>query len=270
MSSYIHGSDPIEQARLAKLNELINARCIALMPVRPGNRILDVGSGLGQFTHQLAQLAGSKGFCLGIERDQNQLNTAKALSGECHWLEFRLANAEELELQEKEWGSFDGAHARFILEHVQRPNSIVQSMFNAVRTGGWTVLADDDHPGMVLFPEPGGFQTLWHAYMQSYERLGNDPNIGRKLVAILYDAGFRQIRNDVVFFGDSAGTATFQAMAKNLLGIITGARDVMIRERLIDDSAFDASIAQLEAWSQLPNAAIWYTISWAIGFRPVT
>ncbi|HBK89571.1 MAG TPA: hypothetical protein PKM91_17350, partial [Cyclobacteriaceae bacterium] len=58
MSSYIHGTDPIEQARLSKLNELINARCIALMPVKAGDKILDVGSGLGQFTHQLAQLTG--------------------------------------------------------------------------------------------------------------------------------------------------------------------------------------------------------------------
>lgn len=270
MSSYIHGSDPTEQARLAKLNELINTRCITLMPVKPGDRIIDVGSGLGQFTSQLARLTGSQGYCLGIERDINQLRTADSLRGECPWLEFRLANAEELKLQEAEWGSFDGAHARFILEHVQQPTKIVETMFNAVRGGGWAVLADDDHPGLVLFPEPEGFQPLWQAYMQSYVRLGNDPNIGRKLVAVLYDAGFRQIRNDVVFFGDNAGTSTFKALARNLVGILTGARDVMIRERLIEASVFDASIAHLEKWADLPQAAMWYTINWAIGFRPVT
>jgi ubiquinone/menaquinone biosynthesis C-methylase UbiE len=270
MSSYIHGTDPIEQARLSKLNELINARCIALMPVKAGDKILDVGSGLGQFTHQLAQLTGPTGACLGIERDQHQLAVAAHLSKNHPWLEFRLANAESLELHESEWGLFDGAHARFILEHVQQPNKIVHSMFRAVRPGGWAVVADDDHPGLVLFPEPEGFQSLWRAYMQSYERLGNDPNIGRKLVALLYHEGFRQIRNDVVFFGDNAGTDTFQALAQNLIGIITGAREVMIRERLIESTDLDASIHHLQNWSRLPDAAMWYTINWAIGFRPAT
>ncbi|HQQ96363.1 MAG TPA: methyltransferase domain-containing protein [Cyclobacteriaceae bacterium] len=270
MSSYIHGTDPTEQARLSKLNELINARCIALMPVKAGDKILDIGSGLGQFTHQLAQLTGPSGTCLGIERDLNQLAVAGQLSKKCPWLEFRLANAESLELHEEEWGLFDGAHARFILEHVQQPNKIIQSMFRAVRPGGWAVVADDDHPGLVLFPEPAGFQSLWKAYMQSYERLGNDPNIGRKLVTMLYHEGFRQIRNDVVFFGDSAGTKTFKSLALNLIGIITGARGVMIRERLIAEAEFDASISYLRVWSGLPDAAMWYTINWAIGFRPAT
>jgi SAM-dependent methyltransferase len=270
MSSYIHGTEPEEQARLTKLNELINSRCLILMPVQKGDRILDVGSGLGQFTHQLAMLAGPAGYCLGVERDQKQLSIARGLQEDCPWLEFRMANAESLDLDGEENGSFDGAHARFILEHVQHPERIVKGMYSALRAGGWAVLADDDHPGLVLFPEPPGFQVLWQAYMQSYERLGNDPHIGRKLVTLLHQAGFRRIRNDVVFFGDSGETETFNALAENLIGIITGARDTMIREHLIKPSDFDTAIGHLKHWSGLPDAAIWYTINWAIGFRPTT
>ena len=77
MSNYIHGSEPEEQARLAKLNQLINSRCLSLLEIRGGEHILDVGSGLGQFTLAMAAKAGEIGMCLGIERDKNQLKIAQ-------------------------------------------------------------------------------------------------------------------------------------------------------------------------------------------------
>jgi SAM-dependent methyltransferase len=183
------------------------------------------------------------------------------------WVEFRKGDAESLELKKEEWGSFNLAHARFILEHVRQPEKVVEGMTRAVRSGGKVVLEDDDHELMRLYPSPAGYSELWQAYMRSYDRLGNDPFIGRRLISILHEAGLKNIRNDAVFFGDSAGSPTFQAYARNLVGILKGARELILKEALLDEKGFDAAIQNIEEWSQRPDAALWYTINWAEGTK---
>ena len=270
MSDYIHGTEPEEQARLSKLNDLINIRCMNLLDIKEGDQILDVGSGLGQLTLLMAEKAGPLGKCLGIERDKNQLKTALQHLKEkgVRWAEFRQGNAESLELDQEEWGNFDLAHARFVLEHVRQPESIIEGMAKAVRPGGRVVVADDDHEHLRLYPSPAGFSTLWEAYIRSYDRLGNDPYVGRRLVSLLYQNGLRNIRNNVVFFGDSGESPTFPAYITNLVGILEGARGLMERHTLIDTHTFDEAIQNLWTWSQRSDAALWYTINWVEGIKP--
>ncbi len=270
MSNYIHGSDPDEQARLAQLNSLINNRCLALLQINDGDKILDIGSGLGQFTIAMAERAGEKGACLGIERDANQMKTAIENLGRAKRtnVEFRHGNAENLELQHNEWGSFDLAHTRFVLEHVKDPENVVRGMAKSVRPGGQVVLVDDDHRHFVLDPEPPGFNTVWEAYMRSYDRLGNDPVIGRRLVSILHQCGLREMRNHSVFMGGCAGNAEFPAYAANLIAILEGAKSLMTRHGLIADHTFRDAIDNIRTWSRRPDAALWYTINWAAGVKP--
>lgn len=270
MSSYIHGSNPEEQKRLSLLNELINERCIQLLDLEGGERIIDMGSGLGQFTLSMARKIGSQGTCLGIERDTHQLETANknlAKQPEINWVEFRQGDAENMPLRKEEWNSFDVGHARFVLEHLSKPEIALRELVKAVRPGGRVVLEDDDHVSLLLYPEPPGFSTLWRAYMRSYDRLGNDPYIGRRLVSMMYDSGLRQIRNDVVFFGDCAGSTTFKSYVANLVGVIETARNVMTEGNLISKPVMDESMKHLLEWANLPYAALWYQIYWAVGFK---
>ncbi len=269
MSNYIHGSAPEEQARLARLNELINSRCINLLNLQEGNTVLDVGSGLGQFTHAMASNVGTAGKCVGIERDKNQLKMAlqNLEVSLVKNVEFRQGNAENLMLNAGEWGSFDVAYARFVLEHVKQPENVVAGMAKAVKKGGRVVLADDDHELFKLYPEPAGFSIVWQAYIRSYDRLGNDPYIGRRLVSLLQQNGLQQIRNNAVFFGDTAGSPTFSAYARNVIGILEGAKELMTKENLIGQASFEEAIRNIETWSSKPDAALWYTINWAEGVK---
>ena len=261
---------PEEQSRLSLLNELINERCLQLLSLQDGEKVIDIGSGLGQFTIAMARQVGPKGYCLGIERDENQLITAKknqALCNDLHWVEFRQGDVTQLPLDPHQYGSFDIGHARFVLEHLSRPESALAELTKSVRTGGRVVVADDDHVSFLLHPDPPGFSAIWTAYMRSYDRLGNDPYIGRRLVSLLYDCGLRSIRNDVVFFGDCSGSATFNSYVSNLIGILESAREIMVEGNLIDSVVMDEALANLRRWALLPRAALWYQIYWAEGIK---
>ena len=211
-SIYIHGSAPPEQARLATLNRLLNDGALRELAIPADCSILDVGSGLGQLTRAMARASGLGARVVGVERDAAQLAAAKSFAaeaGESDLVDFRQGDAASLPLAASEVGSFDLAHARFVLEHVVDPLTVVREMKRAVRPGGRLVLQDDDHYLLRLWPEPAGFSAVWQAYVQSYIQLGNDPFVGRRLVELLFQEGVTPVRNNWLFFGSCAGHENF-------------------------------------------------------------
>ncbi len=267
-SEYIHGTAPAEQARLSVLNDLINVGSLRELHLQGGERILDVGSGTGQLSRAMARVTGVR--VLGVERSIEQIAEAErqaAQAGEAALIEFRQGEALQLPLRAEEWGSFDVAHTRFLLEHLRDPLTAVKAMVRSVRPGGRIVLEDDDHDLLRLWPEPPGFAPLWLAYQRSYEHLGNDPIIGRRLVSLLAQAGAVPLRNTFIFFGGCAGEPHFPHYVENLIGVVNGARATVVEAKLLDAAAFDAAIANVREWGRDRAATLWYAVSWAEGRR---
>lgn len=268
-SRYVHGTHPDEQRRLSRMNDFLNEGARRELRFGGRERILDVGSGLGQFTRLMAREAGAGAVVVGIERSEVQLDAARRLAttaGERGLVEFRPGDASDLPLHTDEWGHFDVAHSRFLLEHVPDPLAVVKQMAAAVRPGGRILLADDDHGVLRLWPEPPGLAEMWQAYMRSYDRAGNDPFVGRRLVSLLHQAGVSPVRNTWVFFGDCAGGEHFSLLVDNLAGVLRGARDAVLAAH-IEASQFDDALARLHEWGQRPDAALWYGMAWAEGVR---
>ncbi len=266
-SHYIHGTDPDERERLGLLNDMLNRKCLVELAPRPGDRVLDVGSGLGQFTNAIAGAVGSGGRVVGIERSPEQLDHARAITPAL--AEFRKGDAYHLPLRDEEWGSFDVIHARFLLEHLQDPFAAVRQMVRAARPGGRIVLEDDDHPILKLEPEPPGFPALWTAYQRAYDRLGNDPVTGRRLVSILHQAGARPSRATLISWSNCTGHEEFPVLVRNLIEVIRTSRAQVVRFNLLSGEAFDEALEQIARWSQRPDAAFWYAVSWAEGIIPL-
>ncbi len=270
---YIHGTAPDEQNRLGLMNELLNANSLRDMNLTPGQRLLDVGCGLGQLTRDMARQIGTSAKVVAIERSDQQLAAARKLAieaGEEGLVDFRAGPAEQLPLANAEWGTFDVAHARFLLEHVPDPVAVVRQMVRAVRPGGRIVLEDDPHDTLRLWPEPPGFQHLWQSYMRTYDRLGTDPFTGHRLVAILVQAGAQPTRNAWPFFGACAGQPELLlGHVDNLVRILEGVREPILALGEFEPASFDACIRSIREWALRPDAAFWYAVSWAEGRRPL-
>jgi SAM-dependent methyltransferase len=267
-SRYVHGTSRPEQRRLTLLNELLNPGSLKALALRRGERVLEAGSGLGHFARAMALAVGPRGRVLGIEKSARQLRAARRLPGRrIGGLEFRSGDARALPLDPGEWGRFDVAHARFLLEHLPRPLPAVQQMVRAVRPGGRIVLEDDDHDLLRLHPEPAGFRRLWHAYMRAFAAPGNDPFIGRKLPALLLAAGATPTRCTWLFFGSCAPAPDFPGFHENLSRVIAGARRPILATGLLSPAAYAEAMAALRRFARLPGASIWYPVCWAEGRR---
>lgn len=269
-SQYLHGTDPEEQRRLSLLNDILNESSLRELKLRGGESILDVGCGLAQFTRAMAREAGRGARVVGVEREAEQLSEARrqaARFGEEHLIELREGDALALPLKREEWGTFDLAHTRFLLEHVPDPLSVVRQMVRAVRPGGRVILEDDNHNIMHFWPEPLGARALWQAYTHTYEQLGNDPYVGYKLVSLLFEAGTVPIRNTLVFFGSCGTNPHFHLYVENIIGVFEGARELILKASSLDAASFDDAIRALREWANRPDAAIWYAIGWAEGLK---
>jgi SAM-dependent methyltransferase len=233
----------------------------------------------------MADAVGAAGRVIGIELSEQQIavarerSLAKASTAKrnaattntattCAVAEYRLGRVEEPPLFANEWGTFDVAHARFVLEHVQRPLDVVRNMVESVRPGGRVILADDDHPLLKLWPECPGVDAAWTAYQRVYEINGNDPIVGRRLVALLHQAGAKPVRNDWLFFGSCAGSPEWTVAVANFIGVLRSAAERMIAAKLIGREGLEQAYEALGQWKSRPDAAIWYAMAWAEGVRP--
>lgn len=268
---YIHGFSPEEQARLTRMQDILNHRELEQLDLRGVSSILDVGAGLGQMTRALARAAGPGTRVVGIERDERQRAEAMRQAreaGEDALMELRPGDATDLPLTDDERKSFDLVHARFLLEHVTHPEQVVREMVSAARPGGRVVLFDDDHDLLRLWPGCPGVEQAWRAYWESYADHGCDPLVGRRLAALLSAAGCATVRTTAVFYGATIGEPLFPLVVDNLRGVLAGAADALDAAGRLPRADLESELAELDAWRSQPGATLWYSLPLAEGIVP--
>jgi ubiquinone/menaquinone biosynthesis C-methylase UbiE len=114
-----------------------------------GQRVLDLGSGVGDVAMLVARLVGPSGEVVAIERDPRSVAKARARVTEAgfHNVSFNESSVDEI-LAEK---PFDAVVGRFILMYLPDPVAVLRSISQAVRPGG-----------VVVFQEPCWVPVLAH------------------------------------------------------------------------------------------------------------
>ena len=109
--------------------------------------ILEVGSGLGQNSHQIAERGAKK--VVGIEYSAKKVNWSKSyfLENKIKNLDLIQGDAENLDFPDNE---FDFVFSISVLEHVKNPKKALQEMYRVLKPGGKLLL------GIDYFHAPGG------------------------------------------------------------------------------------------------------------------
>lgn len=165
---------------------------LATVPLQPGMRHLDLGTGFGVMPLELAHLAPID--ALGIDTDSAVLSDAAKVRDELSgWLspgavvEFCTADATALDLTA---GSVDLVTARLLFQHLPNPAAVAGEISRVLRPGGAVHIFDvDDGLGLSWPPLGEAQQALEAAYAATQTGRGGDRTIGRKLPALLADAG---------------------------------------------------------------------------------
>ena len=114
----------------------------AQLRLAPGERLLDVGCGLGEASLSLAQDLGERGELVGVDASERMLRVARsnARSARCR-VRFTLGDARSLDEPD---ASFDAARSERTLQWLDDPAAAVAEMVRVVRPGGRVSLIDTD------------------------------------------------------------------------------------------------------------------------------
>ena len=102
-----------------------------------GGKILDVGTGSGEFVGFLKQALKSFDFFIGIDLNEEELKKAEKEYGTI--AKFKKMNAEKLDFQDE---TFDIASIASSLHHLERPEKVLKEMFRVVKPQGYLIIQE--------------------------------------------------------------------------------------------------------------------------------
>jgi ubiquinone/menaquinone biosynthesis C-methylase UbiE len=134
---YILGHSRTEIQRLmlqATMLRPITERMLRSAGIGRGMRVLDLGCGTGDVSMLGAELVGTSGSVVGIDRSAQVIAVAKerARAAEFGQVIFKQAAADEFSDPEL----FDGVIGRYVLIHQPDPASFIRAAARLVRPGG--------------------------------------------------------------------------------------------------------------------------------------
>jgi predicted O-methyltransferase YrrM len=187
---YVLGHSTRELDRLsaqARLVDPITRRFLEAAGIGPGMRVLDVGSGAGDVAFLAAELVGSAGEVVGVDRSPAALEVAKTRAAERS-----LSNASFLEGDPATAAferPFDAAIGRYVLQFQDDPAAMLRRVASHVRPGGAVVFHELDWDGVRSHPPVPTYDTCCDLIKETLRRSGTETQMGGKLCSTFVAAG---------------------------------------------------------------------------------
>ena len=257
--TYTHGhAESVLRSHRARTAE--NSAAYLLPRLRPTDRLLDVGSGPGTITADLARLvrevvaveATEEAAALTrSELERQGITNAEVLVGDVH----------ALDLPDDD---FDVAHAHQVLQHVADPIGALREMARVTRPGGVVAVRDSDYAAFAWYPRLPGLDRWLELYQVAARANGGEPDAGRHLLAWAHAAGLTEVdatasawcfatpETRAWWGGMWADRVTGSALADQLL------RDGLATHDELEDvaHAWQAWAADPDGWISVPHGEL--------------
>jgi ubiquinone/menaquinone biosynthesis C-methylase UbiE len=190
---YLLGTHDEELIRLGLQHQVwrrVVLECWKKAGITNGKRVLDVGAGPGYAAMDLAEIVGPKGEVVALERSAKFVAAAEAASRQrkLHTLRVHQLDLMESEVPEPH---FDFSWCRWVLCFVSEPELLVRKIAGALREGGVAVFHEYvEYKTWSFLPPHPIHEKFVEAVMKSWRASGGEPDIGKKLPALLTGNGF--------------------------------------------------------------------------------
>lgn len=199
-AEYVLGTGEQESDRLGLQHRLWAASAFNLWEragLLPGMSVLDVGSGPGHATMDLAEIVGPRGRVVAVDESPLFLKHLhdKAVGRHITNVQRVLGDAAQLPALLPEFtDSFDLAYARWVLCFVPSPDAVVAGIAALLKKGGKVAIQDYfNYEAMTLAPRSEPFARAVRAIGKSWRDRGGDPDIVARLPGMLRARGLEVV-----------------------------------------------------------------------------
>lgn len=153
-----------------------------------GDTILDLGSGPGYCTKELAFITGPTGKVIAVDRSRPYLEFLASIA-EQHGLHVDViqSDVQEFHLPDE---SLDGMYSRWALAWLDKPKETLSAIYQALKPGGRMVIHEYyDWSTHQTEPEMPGLKKAIRAALKSFKESEGEIDIGREVPAMLTSLG---------------------------------------------------------------------------------
>ena len=156
-------------------------RLAALLDPRPGQRLLDVGCGLGGATRALARLVGPTGRAVGVDNSATMIAAARARDARA--ATYGVADAHDLPFAA---ATFDGVCSLSTFEILGEPRRALAELARVARPGGRVVVGGPDLGSTMIDADDRALTRRLLDFVCDHETNGW---IGRQLPGLCREVG---------------------------------------------------------------------------------
>jgi SAM-dependent methyltransferase len=234
-----------------------NSAAYLLPHLAPGQSLLDVGSGPGTITVDLARrIAPGRVTAVEVSEDALRLTRAEAVAQGQDTIDFAVADVHDLDCRDD---SFDLVHAHQVLQHVADPVRALKEMRRVCRPGGIVAARDSDYAAFTWYPDNPDLDRWLRLYRRATRANGGEPDAGRRLLSWARAAGFTDVTTTAATwcFATPADRQWWGGMwAERIV------RSALARQLLDSGLATDADLQRIAAawrsWADEPDG--WFAI----------
>jgi ubiquinone/menaquinone biosynthesis C-methylase UbiE len=188
---YVMGHDDRERRRLSLQASILNPVSDQLLKragLSAGQRVLDIGCGVGELSMVAARLVGRRGRVTGIDLDDKALAIAETRAREQGIDHVDFSHSDIVTYRTD--ATYDAVIGRHIVIHTVDPRVVVGAVYSLLSPGGVAVFQEFDFSVVHRpFPEAPLYERGFEIFRAFFVKAAHG-NIGTRLFPLLVEAGF--------------------------------------------------------------------------------